>query len=213
MRKTYKLVLGSALCIGTILAGTFSLIVSSASAQNATPPPNVTLPQTKPQDTDEVTETAGGLKFTISVPSEFTEKVHSNRKNGASNMESIIWAPPFSKGESTRATLAVTVNDGFANMSQSVRTTEFVDAFLSSYPLSYQDFKKTPSKEVVINGRKFGTASWEGHKTKLGPGLVHGFIYVTLVGTKAVAVDSRDPTAAQSFLSKADNAARTIKVE
>ncbi len=201
-----------------VLCGFASSLISLwapplAGAQNAGPPPNVTPPHAKSSSGSELTETAGGLRFSLAVPTEFSEKVRANRKNGASSVESVIWAPPWGKGESARATLSVTVNDGFNNMSPTVRTTEFVDAFLSSYPSAYKDFKKSPSKEVTINGRKFGMASWEGYKEKLGPTLIHGFVYVTIVGSKAVAVDSRDPTSGQTYFAKAENAARSIKVE
>jgi hypothetical protein len=200
--------------IASFTLGAFALAAGAiAGAQNAGPPPNVTAPHAKSEGGSEVTETAGGLKFSLAVPTEFSEKVRANRKNGASSVESVIWAPPWGKGESARATLSVTVNDGFTNMSPTVRTTEFVDAFLSSYPSAYKDFKKSPSKEVTINGRKFGMASWEGYKEKLGPTLIHGFVYVTIVGSKAVAVDSRDPTSGQTYFAKAENAARSIKVE
>lgn len=205
---------GRCTALAAAAAAGFFLVSFPSPAQNAGPPPNVSPPHTKANGGgSEVKDSAAGVIFTIAIPADFTEKKRATRKNGAATMESVIWAPPWGKGESTRATLSVTVNDGFKNISPSVRTTEFVDAFLSSYPAAYKDFKKSPSKEVEINGRKFGTATWEGRKATLGPGLVHGFVYVTIVGAKAVAVDSRDPTEAQAFFAKADNAARSIKVE
>lgn len=152
-----------------------------------------------------------GMKVTLALPTEFLEVEQGTDKVGKTDVSDVFWAAPADKTAKSRPTLGIAVFT-VEGVPPNAHMTEFADAFIASFPKKYTDYKKAPSSEVVINGRKFGTVTWEGHSAQTSEAL-HGFAYVAVLGSKCIAVEYREPTKARSYWSRAEGAIRSVKIQ
>lgn len=135
-------------------------------------------------------ETVQGVTFNLAVPSEFTDKVVERDDSDGTKSTNMAFAPPFAKGATSRPVLMVSVND--IPLPDDVDRVECIDAFLSSYPKSWQNYKRTPAKVVSFNGKKYGYASWQGQRKEYGTATFQCWCYLTTVGPKVVTISFRE---------------------
>lgn len=162
----------------------------------------------------QVTTSVGSVRFSMQIPAgyEVINRNSSTLQSSRRTMETLVFGSPKRSDGLPRTQIVIAVTDGFKNITYDMMPAKkLAEAMLGKYPQMFSDYRQSESSAVELDGKQFGTATFEGRKSTFGPNLVHAFVYIGLLGDHTIAIEAYDPGATPKDLDLMHKAARSIK--